>query len=90
MTSSPPEALPRVADAALLSVLLDAAPVGFAHYDSRYRFLHVNSALAAANGAPPEAHLGRAIRQIAPGIADAVEALVDDGRAGPGGRAQRR
>ena len=63
-------------DAALLSVLLDAAPVGFAHYDRDGRFLHINATLAAANGAPPEAHLGRTVREMAPSLADLVEPLI--------------
>jgi len=68
--------VPAGRDAALLSVLLDAAPVGFAHYDRDARYLHINTALAAANGAPPEAHLGRTVREMAPALADVVEPLI--------------
>jgi PAS domain S-box-containing protein len=64
------------ADAALLSVLLEAAPVGFAHYDRQGRFLHINAALAAANGAPAAAHLGRTVRDMVPAIAETVERLI--------------
>ena len=90
VTSSPPEvgvpvdvpgprrtdALARSGDAALLSVLLEAAPVGFAHYDLDGRYLHINASLAAANGATPDDHLGRTVRELVPELADTVEGLI--------------
>lgn len=63
-------------DAFVLAVLLEAAPVGFAHYDREGRFVHINAALAAANGAPAADHLGRTIREMAPAVADVVEPLL--------------
>lgn len=63
-------------EAALLAVLLDAAPVGFAHYDRDFRYVHINASLATANGASPAAHLGRTVRDMAPGVADVVEPLL--------------
>jgi anti-sigma regulatory factor (Ser/Thr protein kinase) len=60
----------------LLSVLLDAAPVGFAQYDRAGRFLRVNDVLAAAHGLPAAAHVGRTPREVAPATADAVEDLL--------------
>ena len=71
--------VPGGQDAALLSVLLDAAPVGFAHYDRDARYLHINAALAAANGAPPEAHLGRTVREMAPVLAVEISGVDDRG-----------
>ena len=67
---------PRGDDAAVLSLLLDAAPVGFAQYDRSGRYVHVNAALAAAHGAPVEAHLGRTVRDVAPQIAEPVERII--------------
>ena len=63
-------------EAALLAVLLDAAPVGLAHYDRDFRYVHISASLAAANGASPAAHLGWTTREMAPDIADVVEALI--------------
>lgn len=60
----------------LLSVLLDAAPVGFAHYDRQGRFLHINAALARANGGTVQGHLGRTVREMAPALAGELEALL--------------
>jgi signal transduction histidine kinase len=44
---------------ALLDTLLAAAPVGFGLLDTELRYRRVNAALAAINGLPVEAHLGR-------------------------------
>lgn len=74
MTSGPH--LPAGTDAALLAVLLDAAPVGFAHYDREGRFLHINEALARANGGTVQGHLGRTVREMAPALADELESLL--------------
>jgi anti-sigma regulatory factor (Ser/Thr protein kinase) len=63
-------------EAALLSVLLDTGAVGFAHYGPDGRFLQVNAALARAHGAPPEAHVGRTVREMAPESADVAEPLI--------------
>lgn len=75
------------ADPTLLPALLDDAPVGFALFDPACRYLHANTRLAAANLLPPEDHLGRTVREVAPAIADAVEAhvhaVLGDGLARP-------
>ncbi|MFP5219188.1 MAG: SpoIIE family protein phosphatase [Actinomycetes bacterium] len=60
-------------DPALLAVLLDAAPVGFACFDDQLRYVHVNQSLAAANGRPVADHVGRTVADVAPEIAPAVE-----------------
>jgi PAS domain S-box-containing protein len=44
---------------ALLDTLLGAAPVGFGMVDTELRYVRVNPTLAAINGVPAEAHLGR-------------------------------
>jgi PAS domain-containing protein len=53
-------------EAAVLSVLLDAAPVGFAYYDRERRYVHINDSLAAANGRTPAEHIGRTVREMVP------------------------
>ena len=49
------------------------APVGLGVLDANLRFLRINERLAQINGLPIEAHIGYAIREILPGVADAVE-----------------
>ena len=51
---------------ALLNTVLESAPVGFALLDREGRYLLINSALAAMNGAPVEAHIGQTTREMAP------------------------
>ena len=71
-------------DPALLAVLLDAAPVGFACFDRDHRYVHVNVALAEANGVSQADHLGRRVDDIAPSmavdVAQQVAAVLADGR----------
>ena len=57
---------------ALLSAVLSNAPFGFALVDNDFRYVHINEALAAANGLPPEAHYGLRPNDISPGL----EAMV--------------
>jgi PAS domain S-box-containing protein len=78
-----PELVPSVAvpaavtdDAALLDVLLDAGPLGFACFDPQLRYVHVNRRLAEVSGLSRADHLGRTVHEVAPGIADALEAQV--------------
>ena len=58
-----------------LTLLYDTAPVGLCVLDPTGRFLRINRRLAEINGLPAEAHLGRTMREIVPGLADAGEAL---------------
>ncbi|MBL8828793.1 MAG: PAS domain-containing protein [Planctomycetaceae bacterium] len=62
--------------AALLSTLLEAAPVGFAYVDRECRWLRVNEAAASMNGVPREQHLGRRVSEVLPEIGVKVEALL--------------
>jgi C4-dicarboxylate-specific signal transduction histidine kinase len=59
-----------------LHALYDTAPVGMCLLDRELRYLRINQRLAEINGLPPEAHLGRTVRELLPGIADAAEALA--------------
>ena len=58
---------------ALLDTLLATAPVGFAFMDLDLRFRRINEALAAINGLPPDAHLGRTLHEVLPTLAPIVE-----------------
>jgi PAS domain S-box-containing protein len=54
---------------ALLDALLASAPVGLSFMDRDLRFQRINSRLAAMNGLPPEAHLGKRADELLPGVA---------------------
>jgi PAS domain S-box-containing protein len=58
---------------ALLDTLLATTPVGFAFMDLNLRFRRINNALAAINGQPPDAHLGRTLPEVLPTLAPLVE-----------------
>jgi PAS domain S-box-containing protein len=60
---------------ALLDMLLASAPVGFAFYDRDLRFVRINETLAATNGLPVEAHLGRTVFEVIPQLAPMLEPL---------------
>ncbi len=60
------------AERALLNTLLDNAPVGFGFFDRELRYVRINPALAAINGLPVEAHLGRTLREVLPGLSQEV------------------
>ncbi|MBY0339302.1 MAG: PAS domain-containing protein [Acetobacteraceae bacterium] len=62
-------------NAARLAATYANAPVGLALFDLRLRFVAVNEAMAALNGKPVEAHLGRRLEDVAPDIAARVEEL---------------
>lgn len=49
---------------ALLDSMLANAPIGFAFFDRRLRFVRVNQFLARMNGLPVSRHLGREVREI--------------------------
>jgi PAS domain S-box-containing protein len=62
---------------AMLDRLLDHAPIGVAFFDRELRFRHINRAMAAMNGVPPDAHLGRTIPEVLPALPAAeVEELL--------------
>ncbi|NTX11020.1 PAS domain-containing protein [Myxococcus sp. CA051A] len=62
---------------ALLDALLAASPLGMAFLDPELRYLRINQTLADINGFPPEAHLGRTLREMQPkAVADLMEPLL--------------
>ncbi len=54
----------RDASLALLEAFIGAAPVGMAFLDRELRYVHLNPMLAALNGQPLEAHLGRTVAEV--------------------------
>ncbi|MBL8942451.1 MAG: PAS domain S-box protein [Myxococcales bacterium] len=64
------------ADAALLTALVEASPVGMAVFDASLRFVHINAVLADFNGVPAEAHLGRTMAEVLPDLAAVVDAIL--------------
>jgi PAS domain S-box-containing protein len=57
---------------ALLDTLFSSAPVGLAFFDRELRYVAVNEALAQINGVPIEAHRGRTVPEVLPGIDPSV------------------
>ncbi|MEO6057598.1 MAG: response regulator [Gemmatimonadales bacterium] len=56
-----------------IEAVYSAAPVGLCVLDTELRYLRINRRLAEANGLPVEAHLGRTVREVLPGLADFLE-----------------
>ncbi|MFL5356849.1 PAS domain-containing protein, partial [Archangium sp.] len=61
---------------AQVEALVEAAPAGLALLDSELRYVHINEALAASNGPPVEAHLGRRVAEVIPENARIVEPML--------------
>lgn len=59
-----------------LNAFFRGATAGLAVLDRDLRFAQVNSTLADLNGVPPEAHVGRKLRDLAPNLAPALEPLL--------------
>jgi PAS domain S-box-containing protein len=62
--------------AATLDMLLASAPVGIAFLDRDLRYVRINEALAAMNGLPVEAYLGRTPREVTSDL-EAIHPLLD-------------
>jgi PAS domain-containing protein len=58
---------------ALLDVVFARAPVGLAFFDDELRYVRVNERLAAMNGLPAAAHLGRRVGEVLPDMPRDVE-----------------
>jgi signal transduction histidine kinase len=59
-----------------LARLVGQAPVGLALIDAGLRFQFINQTLAAINGIPVAAHIGRTVREVVPDLADDAEPLL--------------
>ncbi len=62
---------------ALLQSMLDHAPLGFAFFNRDHRYVRINPTLAALNGFPPSAHLGKTPDELMPGLAAMVDPLIE-------------
>ena len=58
---------------ALLDALFSTAPVGLAFVDEDLRFVRVNDHLAELNGVSVDAHIGRTVGDVLPGIGHLLE-----------------
>ncbi len=62
---------------ALLDSMLGNAPIGFAFFDQKLRYVRLNQFLADINGLPINRHLGRKMTEVFPGpLAERVEMLL--------------
>jgi len=60
---------------ALLDSLQKHAPIGIAFMDRECRYQRINDAMAAINGLPVQAHLGRSIAEVLPHFYDQIEPM---------------
>jgi signal transduction histidine kinase/ActR/RegA family two-component response regulator len=60
-----------------LDSAVESAPFGIAFYDPGLRFQRINAALAAVNGAPAEAHVGRRIEEMIPELAPTIRPMLE-------------
>lgn len=63
-------------DAAIVSGLLEHAPVGFAFINPELQFVRVNREIAAMNGASVEAHEGAAVFDLLPDLRESAEPIL--------------
>ena len=59
-----------------LAAVYHAAPVGMAVFDRDLRWVRINERLAEINGFPADTHIGRAVRDLLPDVADTAEATL--------------
>ena len=84
MTAADPAALPPRADlerrlreqTAELEGVYANAPVGLCVLDRDLHWVRINKLLADMNGFPPEAHIGRSVRELLPDLADQAERIL--------------
>jgi PAS domain S-box-containing protein len=60
-----------------LDAAIDSSPYGIAFLDRRLRFQRINRALAATNGAPAAAHVGRSLDEMLPALAPTIRPLLE-------------
>jgi PAS domain S-box-containing protein len=59
-----------------LEHLYENAPIGLALLDTKLRFVRINARLAAINGHPAEAHIGRTVGEMIPELAPTVVPIM--------------
>jgi PAS domain S-box-containing protein len=68
---------------AVLDTIFDSAPIGLALHGPDTRYVRVNRELAGMNGVSIEAHIGRTIDELVPGVSpevqEAVQRVLDTG-----------
>jgi PAS domain S-box-containing protein len=62
---------------AVLEALFQTAPVGLAVWDADLRFVRLNVALAAMNGRPVDAHLGRTLDEVLPELGGRLRPVLE-------------
>ncbi|MCU0635990.1 MAG: PAS domain S-box protein, partial [Gemmatimonadaceae bacterium] len=67
---------------ALLDSLMRNAPVGLSYHDRELRIVRINDYLAAINGLPVEAHIGRRVAEVVPDVWPRLEPLYRSALAG--------
>lgn len=67
---------------AQLQAIYDGAPVGLCFLDRNLRYVSLNRRLAAMNGAPAAAHLGRTVGEVLPKLFPKVEPYIRRALAG--------
>ena len=70
------EALPDRDALSELQAIYEAAPVGLCVLSLDLRWVRINAKMAETNGIPAEAHIGRSVYELTPGIAIPVAAAV--------------
>jgi PAS domain S-box-containing protein len=63
---------------ALLDALVRSAPIGLGFFDTDFRYVRVNDALAEINGVPAIDHLGRQVGEVLPALAPHIEAALEE------------
>jgi two-component system cell cycle sensor histidine kinase/response regulator CckA len=59
----------------VIAHLFESSPNGVGLWDRDLRYLRVNKALADINGLPPEAHVGKRLGEVVPGLAGTLEPM---------------
>lgn len=61
---------------AIIDTILSASDLGIGFIDTDLRYVRVNAALAAVNGSPVSAHIGRTVREVVGDAADFIEPML--------------
>ncbi|MBW4456368.1 MAG: PAS domain S-box protein [Nostoc indistinguendum CM1-VF10] len=56
----------------LLDTFFNNTPIGIGLWDEKLRYVRLNDALAEINGLPQEAHIGKTVAEVLPGVDSAV------------------
>jgi len=70
-------AFPALDAVEALEEWMTSATIGLAFLDREHRFVRINAALAQIDGLPVDAHLGRRVGDLLPGLAAQLEPLLD-------------